>query len=226
VIVSIHQPAYLPWLGYFDKIQRSDLFIHLDTVQFEKNSFQNRNRVLSKQGPFWLTVPVLTKGQHFDVPVKDIGINNNIHWQKKHLASIRMNYRKAQQYREVFHLIEPFYQREWEKLPELCGAMLRQFVKMLSIDSKIIDASDLPVVDGVKSDLVLNLCREVGATKYISGALGRDYLDMDSFAKAGIDVVFQDFSHPVYEQAYPGFSPGMGVIDLLMNSPSPDQVLN
>jgi hypothetical protein len=219
MIVSIHQPAYLPWLGYFDKISKADLFIHLDTVQFQKNSFQNRNKILTQQGPTWLTVPVLTKGQHFDIPLKELEIDCRSKWRKKHLTSIRMNYAKAPQFEIIFPKLESIYNSEWEKLSALCEHMMRQFVEILSIKTKIIIASDMPLIDSKKSDLVLDLCREAGADEYLSGALGRDYLDLESFAKAGIKVTFQEYEHPEYKQTYSGFVPAMGVVDLLMNAP-------
>jgi hypothetical protein len=224
VIVSIHQPAYLPWLGYFEKIARADLFIWLDNVQFQKNSFQNRNRILTKDGPAWLTVPVRTSGALYETPLKDVEIDNSKNWRAKHLASIRMNYGKAPRFGDRFPALSRFYEREWHTLDQLCWEMMDYFSTLLGVTTPIRRASDMDA-DGAKSDLVLDLCRKAGATTYLSGALGRDYLDLPSFSAAGIAVEFQDYQHPVYRQAYPGFTPNLAVIDLIMNENEPHRFI-
>jgi hypothetical protein len=221
VIVSIHQPAYLPWLGYFDKIRRADLFIYLDTVQFQKNSFQNRNRIRTKSGPIWLTVPVKTRGVLYDTPLKDLQIDIGQHWQAKHLNALKMNYSRAPMFQSIFPRLEQYYKRPWERLADLCWEMMIEFNNMLGIGTRIVKASALRGVEGGKSTLVLNLCRAVGATSYLSGSLGRQYLKLDDFSAAGIDLVFQDFVHPTYSQQYRGFEPFMGVIDLLFCEAKP-----
>ena len=219
--VSIHQPAYLPWLGYFDKIAQSDLFIYLDTVQYQKNSFQNRNKIRVKDGWTWLTVPVLTKGQLYSNPLSKIAINNKTPWRKKHLGAIQMNYGRAAYFdREIVSLRE-FLEREWDQLSELCYDMCTHFLRRLDIDTRVIKSSDLRPMDETKSELILELCREVGADSYLSGALGHDYLETQDFAEAGITLHFQDYQHPQYKQVYDDFEPYMAVIDLLMNEENP-----
>jgi hypothetical protein len=215
-VVSIHQPAYLPWLGYFDKIKRSDKFIYLDTVQFQKNSFQNRNKIRTPQGSIWLTVPVRTSGALYDTALKDLPIDNATAWQRKHLGGIQGNYARARSFDIVIEHLRPFYLRDWDRLSGLCFEMLSLFLRLLDIATPVVKASDLPPTAARKSDLVLDLCRRAGATHYLSGSLGRDYLDVAAFSAAGISVEFQDYAHPTYTQAFPGFLPFMGVIDLLM----------
>ena len=224
-VVSIHQPAYLPWLGYFDKIRRADLFIYLDSVQFQKQSFQNRNKIRTADGWTWLTVPVETKGRLYETPLKDLPINNRVNWRRKHRAAIEMNYRKAPRFEPVMSLLDRFYAQEWEHLSDLCYAMMTAFNRELAVDSEIRKASELKTLEGGKSDLLLSICRAVGATTYLSGALGQNYLDVESFERAGIDVLFQDYRHPVYAQLQPDFLPNMAVIDLLMNEADPAAVL-
>lgn len=221
MIVSIHQPAYLPWLGYFEKIKKSDLFLYLDTVQFQKGSFQNRNKIRTKNGWIWQTVPVQTKGKHFDQRIADVAINNQLGWQSKHWAAITQNYRKAPFASEWLPRLEPFYHTPYERLSDLCWDMMEVFNQALEITTPVQKTSMLPPVEGAKSDLVLNLCREVKAGTYFSGSQGRGYLDEESFARSGISVVYQDYQHPKYAQTYPGFEPYMGIIDLLMNNPQP-----
>ncbi|MCW0234920.1 MAG: WbqC family protein [Ferrovibrio sp.] len=221
MIVSIHQPAYLPWLGYFDKIRRADRFIYLDTVQFQKSSFQNRNKIRTADGWTWLTIPVETKGRLFDTPLRDTLINNRIDWRRKHRAAIEMNYRRAPHFAQVFPRLSGFYDRDWTYLSALCLEMLRTFSTWLSIPTEIVAASEMPAIEGTKSDLVLNLCLAAGATTYLSGSQGRDYLELDKFKAAGIVVEFQDYQHPTYTQTYPGFEPNMGLVDLLMCTENP-----
>lgn len=225
MIVSIHQPAYLPWLGYMDKIRKADRFIYLDTVQFQKNSFQNRNKIRTKDGWAWLTVPVETKGHLFDTPLHGITINNRLDWRRKHRAAIEMNYRRAPHFDRIFPIIAAFYDKPWEQLSALCWDMLQSLLEMTQIRTEIIRSSQLQPMQQTKSDLILELCRAVGATAYLSGSLGRDYLDLETFKTAGITVAFQDYQHPVYPQVYPGFESHMGLIDLLMCSDNPAAVI-
>lgn len=221
MIVGIHQPAYLPWLGYFDRIQAVDLFIYLDTVQFQKGSFQNRNRVLTHNGPAWLTIPVETAGKLYSTLLMDVSIDNSQNWQAKHWGTLRMNYAGAPMFRELAPKIEPFYVRPWLRLSDLCWEMMTMFNGMLGIGTKIVRASELGEVDGRKSDLVLNLCRRVGATTYLSGSQGRDYLDIESFRSSGIDVQFQNYFPAPYPQSAVDFVPALGVVDFLFNVPAP-----
>jgi len=217
MIVSIHQPAYFPWLGYFDKIIQSDIFVYLDTVQFQKNSFQNRNKIRTSQSWIWLTVPVITKNVLFTTPLNKIKIDNKQKWRKKHYQSICMNYSKSTHFKKYRPLIENYFTKEWEYLSDLCFKMLIDFLNILNISTTIIKSSDMKEKNVSKNDLILEICKDLKATTYFSGKCGQDYIDEDSFNKHNIDVVFQDYEHPVYNQLYSGFEPYMGIIDLLMN---------
>jgi hypothetical protein len=216
MIVSINQPAYLPWLGYFERIAASDLHIVLDHVQFEKNSFTNRNKVRTPEGWTWLTVPLATKGQFGDLPIHRLQFAANDSWQKKHWATLRMNYARAPFFPEYAPAYEELYRRAWSGFGPMVRAFLDQHLRDLGITTPLRFSSEL-AVEGTKSDLVLNLCRAAGATTYLSGALGRDYLDGASFAAAGVAVTYQDYVHPQYAQARPGFEPYLGVLDLIFN---------
>jgi hypothetical protein len=194
-------------------------------VQFQKNSFQNRNKILTKDGPVWLTVPVRTSGTLYERPLKDVEIDNSKNWRAKHLSSVRMNYSKAPHFGNCFPAVARFYEREWPTLDKLCWEMLDYFNKLLGVNTPIRRASEMSA-DGAKSDLILDLCKKAGATTYLSGALGRDYLDLPSFAAAGIAVEFQDYRHPTYRQAYAGFTPNLAVIDLIMNESQPRRFIS
>lgn len=213
MIVSINQPAYLPWLGYFDRIHRSDLHIVLDHVQFEKNSFVNRNRIRTAQGSTWLTVPVRTGGRFHDLAIESLEIADD-NWRRKHWASIRQAYAKAPFFARHAEWLEPIYQRQWDRLAPLMAELNAGVLRALGIVTPLLRSSEMAPTAS-KSDLVLELCRKAGAAAYLSGPLGRDYLDMASFQAAGIDVLFHDYSHPRYGQQHPGFESYMSIIDLL-----------
>lgn len=216
MIVSIHQPAYLPWLGYLDRVRRSDVFVFLDTVQFEKNSFTNRNRIKTANGPIWLTVPVLLQG-HSSKSIKEIAIDERRDWRKKHLRSLEQNYRRAPGFPEKFDRLRRQYTAV-SVLADFCFSQLSFWLDELGVRTRIVRASDLNV-SGAKSDLVLSLCRAVGGTTYLSGPQGRDYLDERSFASAEISIRYHDYQHPRYPQLYGEFIPAMGVADYWFNSP-------
>lgn len=216
MIVSINQPAYLPWLGYFHRIAVSDLHVVFDHVQFEKNSFTNRNKIRTKEGWCWLTVPLKTKGKFGELAIKDIEIANDLNWREKHWQTLRLNYGKARYAAEHLPFFEGIYARPWAQLNDLLRETTRYLIEKLGIRTPIVYSSEMKV-EGRKSDLVLNICRQVGATTYLSGALGKGYLDEPSFAQEGIKVCYQDYKHPEYSQVYPGFQPNMAVLDLLFN---------
>ncbi|MFC2156802.1 WbqC family protein [Acidobacteriota bacterium] len=214
-IVSIHQPAYLPWLGYFHKAALSDVFIFLDTVQFEKNSFTNRNRIMTGQGPIWLTVPLTQKG-HIQKKLTEMQITDSDPWKKKHIKSIRLNYSKTPHFNKYFEEIENSISQAGVSFCDFVYSMTSYFFRLLNIDTSFVRSSNLPV-SGEKASLVKNLCKHFQADIYISGALGRDYLNKDEFMKEGIKVIFQDYIHPSYSQLSRTFESGMGIIDVLMN---------
>lgn len=215
MILTAHQPVYSPWLGLFHKIALSDIFIYLDNVQFEKNSFTNRNKIKTANGPLWLTVPVLAKG-HFNKTIKDLEIDNSKDWRASHWKSIYLNYKKTPFFNRYADFFEDTYKKEWRYLTDLNEYMLKWFLKELGIKVKYCKASESNF-QGHKSDLVLNMCEKLKADLYIFGALGKDYAKEDEFAKEGIKIYFQDYKHPVYPQLWGEFLPHISIIDLLFN---------
>jgi hypothetical protein len=216
VIVSINQPGYLPWLGYFHRIAVSDLHIVLDHVQFEKNSFTNRNKIRTKDGWQWLTVPLRTKGHFGSLDINRVEVELTSNWAKKHWGAISQNYGKAPFFTSHAPYFEQLFQRQWTRLNDLLwdttGYILREF----GIRTPLRRSSEMNP-QGHKDELVLDLCRKAGATHYLSGALGREYLREPPFAEAGIRVSYQAYRHPQYPQLPGGFEPFMGAIDLLLN---------
>jgi hypothetical protein len=216
VIVSINQPAYLPWLGYFDRIAASDLHVVLDHVQFEKGSFVNRNRVLAASGPVWLTVPVRTKGRFGALPISELEIDEATGWRRKHWTTLRQAYGRAPHFAEHEPFFASVYEREWPLLAPLCAEVTGYLLRAFGIATPLVRSGELEP-RGAKSELVLDLCVTAGATTYLSGPLGRDYLDEQPFAERGISVAYQDYAHPEYTQLRPGFEPRLAAVDLLFN---------
>lgn len=216
MILTAHQPVYLPWLGLFHKISMADTFVSFNRVQYLPKDWNNRNRIKTAGGPIWLTVPVLKSG-HREKPIFEIEINNSIRWQKKHWKSILINYGKTPFFKDYADFFEDVYlNREWRYLAELNDFMLKWFLETLGIRVKFIDARDMSM-DGKKSSLVLDMCLRLEAEKYIFGALGRDYADLDAFGRENIRVIFQDYRHPEYPQLHGEFISHLSIIDLLFN---------
>lgn len=215
MILSAHQPAYLPWMGYFDKISRSDLFVFLDSVQFEKNSFTNRNQIKTQQGPAWLTIPVKMKG-HLSSTLKETQIDNSQGWKNKHLKSIYFNYRKAPRFGQCYPKLEELYHLSLDLLSDLCFHHLAFWLRELGVQTRIERSSSLGM-ESSKSQLILDICKYYGADQYLSGKLGRNYVDEEQFKKSGIVVSYQDYAPAPYPQLYGEFIPNLSVIDQWMN---------
>lgn len=216
MILTAHQPAYLPWLGLVDKIASADTYASFDQVQYLPKEFQNRNRIKTPRGPIWLTVPVFTKGYR-DKPLSEIQINNQQPWQRRHWNAIEQNYQKAPYWRRYSVELRWFYTSRWEHLAHLNEEMLRWLLAELGVETQFLRASDYEF-QGAKSELVLDMCKQLGASTYIFGAMGRDYADVAAFERAGIEVRFQNYFHPSYPQCWGGeFIPHMSVLDLLLN---------
>ena len=215
MILTAHQPVFLPWLGLFHKIALADAYCYFDDVQYLKKDWNNRNMIKTPQGPLWLTVPVLTTG-HRNNPLCEIEINNTVNWRKKHWISIANNYRKAPHFEHYAPFLEDVYKREWTLLSDLNEYMLKWFLKELGIDVAFSKASELHF-QGAKSDLVLDMCKKLHADTYIFGTLGKDYAKEEDFTRAGVKIAFQEYKHPKYPQLYGEFKPYMSIIDLLFN---------
>jgi len=213
--LTIHQPQYLPWLLYFDKIDRADTFVYLDDVQYQKDGFQNRNQIKSSQGKQWLTVPVI---HDFGQKISEVEINNREHWRDKHWKSLKYKYSKAEYFDQISEKLNPIYNSSWEKLVKLNIETTNLLIDLLNIEVDLLRSSNLEV-NGRGSEKVLNICKSLEADTYISGQGGKDYLSLGNFGSAGINVVFQEYNYPEYTQLYmsQGFIPELSVVDLLFN---------
>ena len=214
MIVAVHQPQYLPWLGYFEKIMTADAFCYLDNVQYKKNEWQNRNRIKTVDGWQWLTVPV---SYRFPQKINDVMVNNLVNWKKKHRQALQTNYRRAPFFEEYFPIFEELYARDWELISDLNIYLIEKLRVVLNLHHKpAVVASNLDLRDD-PSDRLIDICRFFGADTYLSGQDGANYMDLDRFKQCGIRVMFQDFQHPEYPQLFKGFQSHLSIIDLLFN---------
>jgi hypothetical protein len=219
--VAIHQPNYLPYLGFFHKIYISDVFVILDTVQFVKSgplAWMNRNKIRTSLGWMWLTVPVLTKGK-FPVIIKEALIDSTKDWRRKHFNAIYVNYHKSEYFDRYSGFLENLYKREWDSLALLNEEIIDYIIKLLEIKTKVFKASELGA-KGQGSELLIDICKRVDAQEYVYGKHGEDYMELDKFEQNGIKPVLQNFSHPVYKQLYEPFVENMSILDLLFNKGS------
>ena len=213
-VVAIHQPQFLPWLGYFDKLDRSDVFCLLDTVQYKKNEFQNRNRIKTADGWQWLTVPVTYR---FPQRIYEVGVNQTVDWQRKHLQALKTNYRKAPFFDTYIGKFEKFYQQPCELLAGVNVACIKLLMDLLGLERKVVLSSSLQVETEDPTLRLVEICQALDGNTYLAGRDGAKYMDEDMFRSHKIQVVFQDFNHPDYPQCYGPFEPNLSVVDLLFN---------
>jgi hypothetical protein len=215
MILTAHQPVYLPWLGLFHKIALAEQFCIFDIVQYQTKDFNNRNKIKTHTGPIWLSVPV-ESSNHLEKLICDIKIIDN-GWNKKHVKSIKHTYMKAPYFKDYVEVLEQqLLGRQHVFLTELNSEMLATFLKLLGIDVPVVKASDYDFA-GKKSDLVLDMCVSLDASDYIFGEQGRNYADAESFRAHGVNAFFQKYNHPEYDQLNGPFMPYMSIVDLLFN---------
>lgn len=213
MIVSIMQPGYLPWLGFFELIYNCDLFVLLDDVQYTKKDWRNRNRIRTKGRWIWLSVPVLTKNKQSQL-INEVRINYSTNWRRKHLKAIEINYNKTKYFNDYFPYFEKLYTRDWEYLLDLDIEIINWAVKALNIKTPIIKSSGLNT-EGKKEDKIINICKKLNVAELYDTKAAQDILNLDKINKSGIKIKFQDYQHPIYKQIYEPFLPYMSAIDLL-----------
>lgn len=221
MLVAIHQPTFLPWLGYFDRMVKADLFVLLDHVQFERRNYQNRTLIRLEDEARWLTVPVVQLSQKERIVEKRVDDSQGDGprgWGPKSFMTLRFAYRKAPHFETYAPRLRELLEARWDKLVDLNIATLEFVREALEIRTPMIRSSELPV-EGQRSGLLLDICRKVGASAFLGGMGGsRDYLDKEAFAAAGMGVQWQDFRSPQYPQCGAGaFLPGLSALDLLFN---------
>ncbi len=212
MILAAHQPQYLPWLGYFDKMDQADLFVILDDIQFKKNEWQNRNRIPSNGEWRYLTVPVRHK---FPQTIQEVVIADQ-KWQMNHQRTFEQTYSKCDGLQAESPLLEVLYTRTWKQLSKLNTCCIELIGNRFRIDTPIIFSSDYPDLPDHPDLRLIELCRRHDADRYLAGSGGREYMNLQLWEQAGIQVTFQNFQHPVYTQGKGAFIPGMCALDLLL----------
>jgi hypothetical protein len=215
MILAVHQPQYLPWLGYFDKIKQCDCFVFLDEVQYKEREFQNRNKIRTKNGWMWLTVPVL-KNEVAYPDIDKVYIDNHQDWAARHWKAIRTNYARAPYFKRYCSFFEELYKKEWQRLIDLNIYIIHHFNKLLGLDRPIHLESELGIKT-TRTQRIIDICRVLKADTYLSGIGGKAYLEEGVFNENNIKLLYQEFQHPQYRQCYEPFIPLMSVIDLLFN---------
>lgn len=212
MIVAIHQPQYMPYIGYIQKILKSDIFVFLDDAQYKKNEWQNRNRIKSSNGVIWITVPVKYK---FGQKINEVVIADD-YWRKKHIQAIRLNYAKSDYFNSFFPVVEGFLNRSYEKISDLNIDCVKMILNYMKIEKKLILSSSLDI-STVKTQRLIDICKKLNADTYLSGDGGRDYLDEKKFHENNINLIYQNYRPPVYKQLYVDFVPNLSIIDMLFN---------
>lgn len=217
-IIAIHQPNYIPWLGYFYKMAKCDIFVYLDTVQFPRGqSFAARNRIKTHNGTTWLTIPTsIPSGQKGKATYREVSIAGN-KWKRKHLKTIEMNYKKAPYFEEIFEIYKKRIEEDLS-LTDLNIQLIEGFADYLKITSKRILLSELLGHFGEKTQLIVDICKALHGNTYLSGTGGgKDYNDESLLNDQGIALQYSTFKHPEYPQLWDGFEHHLSIIDLLMN---------
>ena len=219
MIVSVHQPQYIPWLGYFRKIAHSDAFVFLDCVQYKSREFQNRNKIRNPKGWMWLTVPVVSKGKGRQ-RIGECLIDNELPWARQHWHALQSCYGKAEYFNRYASFFEETYAKEWVRLAELNVHITRYLLEQFSICVPLYFESELDS-KSTKTERIIDICVKLKADAYLSGLGGKEYLQEEKFLQAGIRLEYQQFTHPRYHQQFMAkvddFIPYMSALDLLFN---------
>ena len=212
----ILQPSYIPWRGYFHQIQKADVFVFYDDVQYDDRGWRNRNRIKTRSGTRWLTIPVVSQGAQIrKTPINQIGICWDRPWAQKHWTAIRHSYAKAPCFRRYAPLLDDLYNRRPQLLADFTIDLTVTLARELGLDGTRFLRSSSLTVQGARTDRLLALLRAVGADHYISGPSAREYIDEDQVRAAGVTLEYMQYDYPEYEQLYPPYDPFVSIVDLL-----------
>lgn len=211
--IAIHQPNFLPWLGYFYKMADCDVFVLLDNVQYEKNEFGNRNQIKTPHGSLLVTLPV---EKRFPQSINKVELVDFFQQKEKIIKTLRLNYQKTKYFNFLFPELEEILKREWKYLSEVNIELIKLLKEKLGIKTRLEVASNYDV-SGKSTDLLINVSKIFNATTYLSGKGGEKYQDEEKFKTAGIKLEYSNFVHPIYPQLWGEFIPNLSIIDLLFN---------
>jgi hypothetical protein len=212
--VTIHQPDFLPWLGFFHRIALSDVYIVLDDVQFLRRGWHHRDKILTRSGPIWLTVPIKKGGR--EILIRDVVIDYSSNWRKKHLNSFYLNYSKAPAFEQYFSAIELLYSDKNDLLYDFNLKFIRFFLDVWNVNAEIVMSSSYGVREA-RNDRLVALVKAVKGSEYVTGMGSKDYLDESLFTKNHIDLRWECSTLAPYKQLSTGFSPALSAIDYIFN---------
>ena len=215
MLISIQQPEFMPWMGYFDKINNVDKVVFLDNVKFKKRYFENRNKMRNKDSWIWLNVPVISKGK-FKQNINEVLIENANNWRDKITKTLKLNYSSTPYWNDVGPDFIDLIKSKWIKLIDLNIAIIQFFLNSFEINRPWVMASDLKTKN-FGSDLILEICQKTNASHYLSGSFGKNYLNEEKFISNNVNLAYQDFKHPEYSQIHNGFIHSMSILDLYLN---------
>lgn len=214
--VVILQPSYIPWRGFFHQVQKADLFVFYDDVQYDKHGWRNRNRIKTPQGPQWLTIPARTKGnvQHRRT-IQEIEIDWEQSWSRSHLDTLRQAYRRAPFYADWEPFLIDVYARTPSHLAPFTIDVIIEVARRLGVaHTRFLRSSELDI-PGRRTERLVAIVQHLGCDRYVSGPSARNYLEEHRFADAGIALEFMQYDYPEYPQLYPPFEPNVSILDLL-----------
>ena len=213
--VAMLQPNYIPWKGVFDLISKVDVFVFYDDVQYTKRDWRNRNKIKTKDGDIWLTVPVIASSGEL---ICDVKIDNSTNWQKKHYKTIVSNYKKSEFYSEYEYMLEEIYlKNKWEKISELDVFSTKLISKALGLKVDWIVASSLNVSGDKDGGKVIKICKKLGCDYFINGPASKLFMDEKKFEINGIQLEYINYEYKEYKQQFKPFSHTVSILDLIFN---------
>ncbi len=215
--IAIIQPGYLPWLGFFEQVSRCDVFVYLDDVQYTKNDWRNRNRIKTKDGTQWLSVPV---SYSFGQKIKDVHINNSQPWYRNHLQALKMWYSRSAYYKGYIEELDYILRRDRKYLIDLNVELSSWVMKLLGLNPQIRFSSEILIDSNDKQMRLVQICKVLNCNYFYEGKLGQQYIDVNLFRDEGITVKYQEYSHPYYQQQWlkeQNYISHLSIIDLLFN---------
>jgi len=216
--IAVLQPSYIPWLGVFDQINKVDTFIFYDDVLYTKNDWRNRNRIKTPRGTTWLTIPVEIKGRLEDyLLIKNVKIINQ-EVLKKHLKTIELNYKKSQFFEEFYPLTAALFEINHHLLADLNIEITKKICTILGIKNvEFLRSSELDVINENPTGRLIDICKKLKATHYLTGNNSKNYLEEEKFIQNDIVLEYQNYKHPVYKQLWGDFVPYLSIVDLILN---------
>ncbi len=214
--IAILQSNYLPWKGVFDMIHQVDTFVFLEDVKYTEHDWRNRNKIQTKDGVKWITVPV-NHSKKIDLKIYEAEINDKINWQRKHYNAFQLNYIKAPYFKEYKWILEDLYKnKKWEHISNFNIYAIKLIAKELGIETEFINSVDLNI-NGIKDDRIIEICKKLNATHYLSSPAAKDYIVPEKFERANIKLEYINYEYPKYKQLHEPYNQFVTILDLLFN---------